>query len=151
MKRNAVAFGIGALFAVGLAVSGMTKPAKITGFLDVAGAWDASLALVMLGAVSVHFVAFRLIMKRTSPLLDTKFHVPSRKDIDVRLVIGAAIFGIGWALGGFCPGPGLVSAGGGSLGGLVFVAGLTAGMLVEQAMSRAAAVVPTRVRPQEPT
>lgn len=151
MKRNAVAFGTGALFAVGLAVSGMTKPSKIAGFLDVAGAWDASLALVMLGAVAVHFVAFRLIMKRRSPLFDAKFHVPTRKDVDVRLVLGAALFGIGWALGGFCPGPGLVSAGGGSLGGIVFVVGMTAGMLVEQAVARAAIPSPSPIRPQEPS
>jgi uncharacterized membrane protein YedE/YeeE len=151
MKRNAVAFGTGALFAVGLAISGMTKPSKIAGFLDLAGAWDASLVLVMAGAVAVHFVAFRLITKRPYPLFDAKFHIPTRKDIDARLVLGAAIFGIGWALAGFCPGPGLVSAGSGSLGGLVFVVGMTAGILIEQAIERVAPVSPSPVPPQEPS
>ena len=151
MKRNSVAFGIGTLFAVGLALSGMTKPSKIVGFLDLAGAWDASLALVMAGAVTVHFVAHRLITKRPSPLFDTKFHLPTRKDIDVRLVLGAALFGIGWALAGFCPGPGLISAGSGSLGGVVFVAGMTAGVVVKQAVARAATVRSSSVRPQEPS
>ncbi|MEO8182289.1 MAG: DUF6691 family protein [Deltaproteobacteria bacterium] len=111
MKRNAAVFGTGALFAVGLAISGMTKPSKIMGFLDIAGHWDASLAFVMTGAVAVHFVAYRVIRRRPAPLFDTKFHVSTRKDIDPRLVLGAALFGVGWALGCFCPGPGLVAAG----------------------------------------
>lgn len=139
MKRNLAAFATGALFAVGLAVSGMTKPSKVVGFLDVTGAWDASLAFVMIGAIAVHFVAFRRITKRSSPLFDTKFHVPTRRDIDVRLVLGAALFGVGWGLGGFCPGPGLVSMGAGSRDALVFVAGMTLGILLEQFALRRAA------------
>lgn len=139
MKPAAAAFGTGALFAVGLAISGMTKPSKVAGFLDLAGAWDASLAFVMMGAIAVHFVAFRIVMRRPSPLFDVKFHLPSRKDLDLRLILGAALFGVGWALGGFCPGPGLVSAGSGSLSAVVFVAGMTLGMLVEQAVARASA------------
>jgi uncharacterized membrane protein YedE/YeeE len=144
MKPNLAAFGTGALFAVGLAISGMTKPSKVAGFLDIAGHWDASLAFVMIGAIAVHFVAFRIVKRRTSPLFDSKFHLPTRKDIDGRLLLGAGLFGVGWGLGGFCPGPGLVSAGGGSLGALVFVAGMTIGMLVEQAAARSAA----RAQPQ---
>jgi uncharacterized protein len=136
MKRNSMAFVAGALFAVGLAASGMTKPAKVIGFLDIFGQWDASLLFVMLGAIAVHFVAFRVIMRRPVPLFDTKFHLPTRKDIDVRLVLGAAVFGIGWGLGGFCPGPGLVSLGGGSVSAIVFVVGMTIGMLVEQVAAR---------------
>jgi uncharacterized protein len=139
VKRNLASFGTGALFAVGLAISGMTKPAKVVGFLDLTGAWDASLAFVMVGAIIVHFIAFRLVMKRSSPIFDIKFHVPTRKDIDLRLVLGAGLFGVGWGLGGFCPGPGLVTAGGGSLGALVFVGGMTVGMFAEQAVARAAA------------
>ena len=139
MKRNAAALGTGALFAIGLAISGMTKPSKVVGFLDIAGGWDASLAFVMMGAIAVHFVAYRLVMRRPSPLFDAKFHVPTRKDVDRRLVLGAALFGVGWGLGGFCPGPGLVTAGGGSLGALVFVVGMTIGMLVEQILARASA------------
>jgi len=139
MKRKAAALGTGALFAVGLAISGMTRPSKVTGFLDLTGAWDASLAFVMMGAIAVHFVAYRVIMRRPAPLFDAKFHVPTRKDIDPRLVLGATLFGVGWALGGFCPGPGLVSAAGGSLGAVVFVAGMTIGMFLEQALARATA------------
>jgi hypothetical protein len=137
MKRNAAAFGTGALFAAGLATSGMLKPSKIVGFLDISGDWDASLAFVMLGAIAVHFIAYRVVMRRPAPLFDVKFHVPARKDIDLRLVLGAALFGGGWALGGFCPGPGLVALGSGSLNAVVFVVGMTIGMLVEQAAARA--------------
>ena len=137
MKRNAAAFGAGALFAVGLAVSGMTRPAKVVGFLDLAGDWDASLAFVMMGAIAVHFVAYRVVLRRPAPLFDGRFHLPTRRDIDLRLVLGAALFGVGWGLGGYCPGPGLVSAAAGSLGAIVFVVGMTAGMLIEQAVARA--------------
>lgn len=144
MKGHLAAFGAGALFAVGLAISGMTKPSKVTGFLDVAGAWDASLAFVMVGAIAVHFVAYRMVMRRPSPLFDTKFHVPTRKDVDLRLVAGAALFGVGWGLGGFCPGPAIVSAGGGTIGALVFVAGMTIGMLVAQSTGRAKTTVRAR-------
>jgi uncharacterized membrane protein YedE/YeeE len=137
VKRHAVAFGAGALFAVGLAISGMTKPSKIAGFLDLAGDWDASLAFVMIGAVTVHFLALRIVTRRQAPLFDTKFHLPTRKDVDLRLVAGAALFGVGWALGGFCPGPALVSAGSGSFGAIVFVAAMTLGMLAAPTVARA--------------
>jgi len=137
MKRNAAAFGAGALFAVGLALSGMTRPSKVVGFLDLAGDWDASLAFVMAGAIAVHLVAYRVVLRRPAPLFDVRFHLPTRKDIDLRLVLGAALFGVGWGLGGYCPGPGLVSAAAGSLGAVVFVVGMTAGMLIEQAVARA--------------
>ena len=138
-KGNAVAFGAGALFAVGLAISGMTRPAKVVGFLDLAGAWDASLAFVMIGAIAVHFVAHRIVRRRGAPLFEPRFHLPTRKDIDARLLLGAALFGVGWGLGGYCPGPGLVAAGGGSLGAIVFVVGMTLGMLAEHAVARARA------------
>lgn len=131
MKALASAFASGALFALGLGVSGMTKPSKVIGFLDLFGAWDASLAFVMVGAIGVHFVAQRLLTKRASPLFDTRFHLPTRKDIDRRLVLGAAIFGVGWGLGGFCPGPGLVSAASGGVSALVFVVGMTLGAKIE--------------------
>jgi uncharacterized membrane protein YedE/YeeE len=150
MKPNLVAFGTGALFAVGLAISGMTKPSKVTGFLDLAGTWDASLAFVMVGAIAVHFVAYRIVKRRKSPLFDTKFHLPTRKDIDVRLVVGAGLFGIGWGLGGFCPGPGLVTAASGSLGALVFVGGMTIGMLAEHASSRSLARAQLRADASHP-
>lgn len=136
MKSRAAAVLAGILFGVGLGISGMTLPSKVTGFLDIAGAWDPSLAFVMVGAIAVHFVAYRLVMRRSSPLFDTKFHLPTRKDIDARLVVGAAIFGVGWGLGGFCPGPGLVSAASGATAAIVFVFGMVVGIFGEQAVLR---------------
>ncbi|MBX3185830.1 MAG: YeeE/YedE family protein [Labilithrix sp.] len=130
MRSNVVAFVSGALFAVGLAISGMTKPSKVAGFLDLAGAWDASLAFVMVGAIAVHFVAYRLVIRRAAPLFGARFELPAQTRIDGRLLAGAAIFGVGWGLGGFCPGPALVTAGSGSVAALVFVAGMTAAMIV---------------------
>jgi uncharacterized protein len=137
MKGNLAAGAAGTLFGIGLAISGMTKPSKVAGFLDLAGAWDASLMFVMIGAIAIHFVAHKLVLRRSSPLFDTKFHLPSRKDLDPRLLGGAVLFGIGWGLGGFCPGPGLVSAASGSSSALVFVVGLTIGLLIEHATARA--------------
>lgn len=136
MKALGSAFASGALFALGLGVSGMTRPSKVIGFLDLFGAWDASLAFVMVGAIGVHLIAQRLIMKRASPLFDGRFHLPTRKDIDPRLVLGAALFGVGWGLAGFCPGPALVSAASGASTALVFVVGMTAGAKVEHWVTR---------------
>jgi uncharacterized membrane protein YedE/YeeE len=130
MKRNAAAFGAGALFAVGLALSGMTRPAKVVGFLDLAGDWDASLAFVMMGAIAVHFVAYRVVLRRPAPLFDVRFHLPTRKDIDLRLVLGAALFGVGWGLGGFCPGPGITSLVGGAAPVAFFVLAMLVGIAV---------------------
>jgi hypothetical protein len=137
MKALLAAFGAGSLFAVGLAISGMTKPSKVVGFLDVGGPWDPSLVLVMVAAVAVTFVAYRLILRRASPIFDIKFHLPTRKDIDRRLVLGAALFGVGWGLGGFCPGPGLVAGAGGVTAAIVFVGGMTIGMLIEHTVAHA--------------
>jgi uncharacterized membrane protein YedE/YeeE len=131
MKPVWTALGAGGLFGVGLVVSGMARPAKVIGFLDVGGRWDPSLAFVMAGAIAVHMVLFRLILRRRSPLHDVGFHLPARKDIDVRLVVGAALFGAGWGLGGYCPGPSLVALGTGMLPALVFVAAMAAGMWLE--------------------
>ena len=135
-RADAAAFAAGVIFAVGLALSGMTKPAKVVGFLDVMGAWDASLAFVMAGAIAVHAVAHRLVMRRGSPLFDDAFHLPTRRALDGRLLGGAAIFGIGWGLGGYCPGPGIVAASSGALAALVFVVGMTGGVLAENAIAR---------------
>ena len=126
----------GVLFGLGLAVSGMTNPAKVIGFLDVSGAWDATLAFVMGGGLVVNFLAYRLTMRRAQPLLATRYQLPARRDIDLPLVAGSALFGIGWGLGGFCPGPALASLGIGAWGGggliepgvLVFVVSMLAGM-----------------------
>lgn len=118
----------GALFGVGLAISGMTNPKKVIGFLDLFGKWDASLMLVMAGAIAVHFVAYRLIQKKRAPAFAEKFNIPTRRDIDLKLVAGAAIFGLGWGLGGFCPGPGLVSSMSGAASALVFVVAMLGSM-----------------------
>lgn len=123
----------GALFGLGLVVSGMTRPDKVIGFLDVfSGAWDPSLAFVMVGAIAVHAVLFRLIVRRSSPLVGERFHLPERNDIDGRLVLGGALFGIGWGLGGVCPGPGIVAAASLSPSFLLFVAGMVGGMWLFQ-------------------
>lgn len=123
----------GALFGVGLMISGMTRPARVIGFLDPLGGWDPSLAFVMGGAVLAYAVAFRLICRgRERPWFDVRFHVPTRRDIDARLVLGAAIFGIGWGLGGLCPGPGIVSAFAGSTSAMAFVIAMLAGMYAQR-------------------
>ena len=118
----------GAIFGAGLCVSGMTRPEKVLGFLDVTGAWDPTLACVMGGAVAVHFWAYRWARARRSPHLAERFHVPAGTPIDARLCVGAALFGIGWGLGGYCPGPALVSLPSASLPVLVFVAAMLTGM-----------------------
>jgi uncharacterized protein len=120
----------GALFGAGLVVSGMTQPARIIGFLDVLGGWDPSLAFVMVGAVTIYTLAYALIRRRARPWFDVRFHTPSRADIDLPLVLGAAVFGIGWGLGGLCPGPGIVAAAGGSTAALGFVLAMLVGMHV---------------------
>lgn len=123
----------GTLFGVGLILAGMTDPARVIGFLDVAGRWDPSLAFVMGSAVVVYALAFRWIQRRRNePWFDVSFHVPRRSDVDAGLVVGSALFGIGWGLGGFCPGPGLVAAASGSGAGLAFVVAMLAGMGIQR-------------------
>ena len=107
--KNASAFIAGLVFAIGLGIGGMTNPAKVLGFLDVAGAWDPSLAFVMLGAIGVGAVAFRRILARPRPVLESAWSLPATRGIDRNLLLGAALFGVGWGLAGFCPGPALVS------------------------------------------
>lgn len=111
MKRSQlwVAFFSGALFAIGLATAGMTQPEKVIAFLDVFGAWDPSLAFVMVGAIAVYSLGFRVIAKRSRPLFEKKFVLPKKKAVDKDLVTGAILFGIGWGLAGFCPGPALTA------------------------------------------
>lgn len=129
-KPNFVALAAGIVFSVGLLASGMTDPARIRGFLDVFGQWDPSLLGVMVGAIALHFVLFRLILRRGSPIFGEKFHLPTLRSINPRLVIGAALFGVGWALAGYCPGPGIVATASGTSSALVFVAAMAAGMLL---------------------
>ncbi len=121
------ALASGLLFGLGLAVSGMTQPQKVIRFLDVIH-WDPSLAFVMVGAISMHAIAFRLVKHRDSTFLGSTLHLPTRKDIDPSLVIGSAIFGIGWGIGGYCPGPALASMGSNSAAVFVFVASMLIGM-----------------------
>lgn len=130
--KNAVAFLCGLVFSVGLAVSGMTLPSKVLGFLDVGGAWDPSLALVMGGALAVCFAA-RLVTPRR-PLFAAEFPSLPSSGIDARLVAGAALFGVGWGLIGFCPGPAVVALGAGVHGALVFAAAMVVGMAAEHAI-----------------
>jgi uncharacterized protein len=130
----------GALFGAGLIVSGMTDPTKVIGFLDVFGRWDASLAFVMAGAIGVHAVAYWSIRKRPAPILAEAFERPPPRPVDAQLVGGAALFGVGWGLGGYCPGPSIVALGTLAPGVLVFVVGLVGGsLLVGNRRSRAGA------------
>ena len=133
MKKSAiVVFLAGALFTAGLVLSGMTQPAKVVGFLDVTGAWDPSLAFVMIGAIGVHFVARRLILRRKAPVAAPAFDEPKRTSLAAPLVVGAAIFGVGWGISGYCPGPAIATLGTGSLESLVFVAAMATGMWVHR-------------------
>jgi uncharacterized protein len=125
-------FIIGLIFGLGLIVSGMSNPAKVLNFLDFvairSGTWDASLAFVMAGAIAVTFVGFRLALKRFQPVFGDKFHLPTREDIDARVVAGPAIFGVGWGLAGFCPGPAVTALGFGTSSAVIFVVAMLAGM-----------------------
>ncbi|HEY1228366.1 MAG TPA: YeeE/YedE family protein [Ramlibacter sp.] len=120
----------GAVFGIGLLVSGMANPAKVLGFLDLAGSWDPSLAFVMAGAIAVGAVAFAVARRRTMSFLGLQMHVPTARQIDRRLVVGSLLFGAGWGIAGFCPGPALVALGLGESKALVFVAAMLGGMAV---------------------
>lgn len=128
MRTNILAFLSGALFAVGLGVAGMTRPEKVIGFLDVAN-WDPALLFVMAGAMMTYMVFFPLVTRRRAPLAAARFEIPRRQDITGRLVIGSALFGIGWGIAGFCPGPAMVSLATGAPTVLAFVAAMGAGMV----------------------
>lgn len=131
-------FAAGLIFGIGLVVSGMADPAKVLNFLDLFGTWDPSLAFVMGGAVVVTFIGFRLVLRRPTPLFAQGFHLPTASRIDARLLSGAAIFGLGWGLGGFCPGPALTSLVLAAPGTLVFVPAMLAGMWLARAAARRA-------------
>jgi uncharacterized protein len=133
MKGRAWFAVAGVVFAGGLVLSGMTQPSKVSGFLDVTGHWDPSLAFVMLGAVAVYFAADRVARCRSKPLFAAQFP-PVRAGLDARLIGGAALFGVGWGLSGFCPGPALVSIGAGARAALWFVPAMLAGMVLHRAL-----------------
>lgn len=121
---------IGVLFGLGLIISGMSNPAKILSFLDLAGNWDPSLIFVMGGAVIVGLGGFYLVSKRSEAFFGGVFHVPTRRDISKPLIIGSLIFGAGWGIAGFCPGPAIVALGAGHLKALVFVLAMLVGMTI---------------------
>jgi uncharacterized membrane protein YedE/YeeE len=128
MKSYLAAFASGIVFALGLGLAGMTRPVKVIGFLDFFGAWDASLAMVMIGAIIVYSVFYRWARALPRPLLVAKFSVPTRTDFDADLILGSALFGVGWGLAGFCPGPALVSLASGAVPVIIFVAAMVTGM-----------------------
>jgi len=133
------AFIVGLVFGIGLIVAGMTNPAKVQGFLDLAGHWDPSLAFVMGGAILVGLVAFRFAGRRERSLLGQAMRLPAATRIDRRLVLGGLAFGVGWGLAGFCPGPALASLATGSGKARVFTVAMLAGMLLFEVLERKAA------------
>ncbi len=145
MATGFASFLSGLVFGLGLIVSGMANPAKVLGFLDVAGAWDPSLAFVMAGAIAVAAFAFAVARKRTVSLLGVAMKLPTARDIDRRLVLGSLVFGIGWGVAGFCPGPGLVALGMGQAKALVFVLAMLAGMGVFELLERRRRALQPRV------
>ena len=136
LKTILLAFISGLIFGLGLILAGMANPAKVLGFLDVAGTWDPSLAFVMAGAIMIGFVTFLLAKKRTQSFLGLPMQMPTNQLIDKKLVFGSALFGIGWGLAGICPGPGIVLLGAGETKGLVFVLALVLGVLIFRVVNR---------------
>jgi uncharacterized membrane protein YedE/YeeE len=130
LARDGVALLAGALFGAGLSVSQMINPQKVQAFLDLAGDWDPSLALTMAGALLVTAIGYRLVLKRPRPLLDDAFRLPARQLIDSRLLLGAALFGIGWGLGGYCPGPAIAALALGTLEPWLFMGAMLVGGLL---------------------
>ena len=126
--KTFIAFTVGLIFSIGLGISGMTQTQNVRGFLDVMGEWNYSLIGVMGGAILVHSILFYFIKKKSSPLLDSKFYLPTRKDLDWRLITGSALFGIGWGWAGICPGPGIVAATSGDLNVIIFLSFMIFGM-----------------------
>ncbi|MCK9991265.1 MAG: YeeE/YedE family protein [Rugosibacter sp.] len=121
---------VGLIFGLGLIISGMANPAKVFGFLDIAGVWDPSLAFVMVGGIGVASIGFFFARRRTQSWLGLPLHMPAARDIDRRLIVGSVLFGLGWGLAGICPGPAMVVAGTGALKGGVFVLAMLLGMAV---------------------
>jgi uncharacterized membrane protein YedE/YeeE len=136
MQHRLTEFLVGLLFGIGLLLSGMTDPGKVLGFLDLFGNWDPSLALVMGGAIGVGVFAFTLAKKRTVSFLGGVMRMPTSSQIDRRLIVGALLFGAGWGLAGFCPGPALVSLAAGQPKAAVFVAFMVVGMIIFEIIDR---------------
>lgn len=136
MKTNLGAAIVGFLFALGLGISGMTQPQKVVGFLDPLGAWDPSLMFVMAGSILVHFFSYRWIRKRESPLFSPRWHVPEKNKITASLAVGSVLFGLGWGLGGYCPGPGLVGLVSLQIRPLIFSVSMVIGMYLFKILDR---------------
>lgn len=143
--KSLLAFVAGLVFGVGLIVSGMADPAKVLGFLDLAGRWDPSLAFVMAGAIAVGAGAFSLVERRGTTAFGEPLRLPPTGPIDARLIGGSLLFGIGWGIAGFCPGPALVALGMGQVKALIFVAAMLAGMVLFEGIERTWQRTRTRV------
>lgn len=139
MNKSVVGFILGLIFGLGLIISGMSNPAKVLNFLDLSGTWDPSLAFVMGGAVIVTYLGYASVLKRKAPLFAESFLIPTSTELDSRLITGAALFGIGWGLGGYCPGPAFTSLPLAATGTLYFVPAMLAGMW-------AGRIMPTLIR-----
>jgi hypothetical protein len=130
--QGVASLSLGFLFGLGLTLAGMINPQKVQDFLDFTGRWDPSLAVVMASALFVTLITFPFILRRTRPVIGHKFHVPTTTTIDRRLVLGSALFGVGWGLGGFCPGPALVAVATGSRTALIFLVSMLLGMALHR-------------------
>ncbi|MCL4154783.1 UNVERIFIED_CONTAM: hypothetical protein GTU68_007767 [Idotea baltica] len=128
--RLVISYLSGLIFGVGISISGMANPAKVLNFFDIAGTWDPSLAFVMGGALVVTFIGYRVVLKRPAPRLDLRFHLPGRRDLDLPLIGGSALFGIGWGIAGFCPGGALPALGTGQSDVFIFTAALLGGIII---------------------
>ncbi|MBE7386180.1 MAG: YeeE/YedE family protein [Leptolyngbya sp. SIO1E4] len=135
MREKALALISGLFFGLGLGISQMIDRARVLGFLDIAGEWDPTLAFVMGGAVSVTIISFRFVLKRPSPVFEAAFYLPTRKEIDPNLLIGAGLFGIGWGIAGYCPGPALTATVLGIANPLIFIAAMIVGFRGFEALS----------------
>lgn len=132
MNKVLIALGSGIIFGLGLSLSQMVNPEKVLNFLDISGQWDPSLAFVMIGALLVTFISFRLILKKPAPIFEENFHLSKRTEIDKPLLTGAAIFGIGWGMSGYCPGPAVASLAMGNIEAIIMVISIYAGFFFQK-------------------
>lgn len=139
MRRLLAAGLIGLVFGTGIALSGMANPAKVLNFFDIFGTWDPSLAVVMAGALAVTAIGYRLVLRRARPVCDTRFHLPANRKLDLPLIAGSAVFGVGWGISGFCPGGAIPALGLGEPTAYAFVAAMLAGILAARTARQAVA------------
>lgn len=134
MQRTILAGVVGLTFGTGIALSGMANPAKVLNFFDIAGTWDPSLAFVMGGALLVTAIGYRLVLRRAKPVCETKFHVPTNRKLDLPLIAGSAVFGIGWGISGFCPGGAIPALGLGEASAWAFVGAMLVGIFAARSI-----------------